>query len=190
MNTKHNQDKNSEKKFKRAILYSLLTVFVSIPGLMFAYQFRPQWGIKQPGTIQLPYSHLLQAIEQKQIKEVKITPDRSQAFVTTQEEKKVLVRLPNDPTFIDLLNNNQVEIGIVTDSPTLIDYIIAPGIPITIALIGSFLWIWSLVDCAENEEKEGNKKIVWILIIILTSWAGALIYLCIRKPQRLKKLNR
>ena len=46
------------------------------------------------------------------------------------------------------------------------------------------LWLLVLVDCIKNEPSEGNDKLVWILVIVLTHWIGALIYLLVRKPQR------
>jgi hypothetical protein len=52
------------------------------------------------------------------------------------------------------------------------------------------LWIWMLVDCAVNEPSEGNDKLVWILVIIFTSWLGALIYLLVRRPRRIRKYGR
>ncbi len=45
-------------------------------------------------------------------------------------------------------------------------------------------WIWMLIDCAQNEPAEGNDKIVWILIIVLLNWVGALIYYFVRRPNR------
>lgn len=45
-------------------------------------------------------------------------------------------------------------------------------------------WIWMLVDCLKNEEPEGNDKIIWVLVIILTNWIGALIYFFVRRPER------
>ena len=49
---------------------------------------------------------------------------------------------------------------------------------------GLVLWIWMLIDCATNEPSEGNDKIVWILIIVLANWLGALLYLVVRRPRR------
>ena len=46
------------------------------------------------------------------------------------------------------------------------------------------LWLVVLIDCIKNEPSEGNDKIVWVLVIVLTHWIGALIYLSVRKPQR------
>ncbi|NER81084.1 MAG: PLDc_N domain-containing protein [Leptolyngbya sp. SIO1D8] len=53
-----------------------------------------------------------------------------------------------------------------------------------IFLLGSIFWIWMLVDCALQESSQGNTKIVWILIIIFTSWIGAFAYFLFRRPQR------
>jgi hypothetical protein len=46
------------------------------------------------------------------------------------------------------------------------------------------LWIWTLIDCIKNEPAEGNERIVWVVVIAITHWVGALIYLIVRKPQR------
>jgi len=57
-------------------------------------------------------------------------------------------------------------------------------------LCGTALWIWMLVDCATKEPAEGNEKIVWILVIVLTHWLGALIYLLVRRPNRIQQFGR
>ncbi len=44
------------------------------------------------------------------------------------------------------------------------------------------LWIWALVDCAMREF-EGNDKIIWILVILLANWIGALIYLFVGRSK-------
>lgn len=45
-----------------------------------------------------------------------------------------------------------------------------------IAFLAFVFWVWMLVDCLNNIEPVGNEKIVWILVIILTTGLGALIY--------------
>ncbi len=60
-------------------------------------------------------------------------------------------------------------------------FIFAIGIGVTI------LWIWMIIDCATKEPSEGNDKVIWILIIVLTSWVGALIYLLVRRPERIRQ---
>ena len=51
-------------------------------------------------------------------------------------------------------------------------------------------WVWMLVDCITKEPNNptDNIKIIWILVIVLTSWIGALLYLLIRRPER-KRLH-
>ena len=56
--------------------------------------------------------------------------------------------------------------------------------------MGTILWIWALIDCLSNESSEGNDKIVWALVIILTHLLGAIIYLVVRRPQRKTTLGR
>ena len=59
-----------------------------------------------------------------------------------------------------------------------------------IGVVGTVLWIWMIIDCATNEPSEGNDKIIWILVIVLTHWIGALIYLLVRRPQRIRQFGR
>ncbi|AQT67201.1 hypothetical protein STSP2_00344 [Anaerohalosphaera lusitana] len=66
------------------------------------------------------------------------------------------------------------------------------GLPccfLPIGLIALVLWIWALVDCVTKEPSEGNDKIVWVLVIVLTNWLGALIYLLVRRPQRKREIG-
>ncbi len=56
-----------------------------------------------------------------------------------------------------------------------------------LGLVAFAFWIWMLVDCVTKEPSEGNEKIVWVLIIVLLNWLGALIYLIVRRPQRIKQ---
>ena len=57
----------------------------------------------------------------------------------------------------------------------------------SLGVLGTLLWIWMLVECATKEPDHGNDKIIWVLIIVLTHWVGALIYFLVRRPQRLKE---
>jgi hypothetical protein len=51
-------------------------------------------------------------------------------------------------------------------------------------------WIWSLIDCVRHEPSQGNDKLVWVLIIVLLHWLGALLYFVVRRPQRIKEHGR
>jgi hypothetical protein len=55
-------------------------------------------------------------------------------------------------------------------------------------VLGTIFWIWMLVDCATREPST-NDKIVWVLIIALTHWVGALIYLLVRRPRRIAEIG-
>ena len=37
-------------------------------------------------------------------------------------------------------------------------------------------WIWMIVDVARRKFKEKTEKIVWILVVVLLGWLGALVY--------------
>lgn len=61
-------------------------------------------------------------------------------------------------------------------------------IPLALALLG--FWLWMLIDCATKEPDQGNNKIVWILVIVLAGWIGALIYFFARRPERIRTCGR
>jgi len=59
-----------------------------------------------------------------------------------------------------------------------------------LGLLAFGFWIWALVDCLTNESSEGNDKIIWVLVILLLSWIGALIYVLVRRPQRVNQFGK
>ena len=61
---------------------------------------------------------------------------------------------------------------------------------VVLSLAGTLFWIWMIVDCATKEPSEGNTKIVWILIIVLTHWIGALVYFIFRRSKRIQEFGR
>lgn len=58
---------------------------------------------------------------------------------------------------------------------------------IAASIASQILWVWMLSDCARREGSEGNTKALWILVIVFTNWIGALIYLLVRRPQRIQE---
>jgi fructose-specific phosphotransferase system IIC component len=72
--------------------------------------------------------------------------------------------------------------------PGIGELIVILMILVTLPLFG--LWVWMIVDCATNEPPQGNDKVVWILVIVLGSWIGALIYLFARRPKRKAQYGR
>jgi hypothetical protein len=59
-----------------------------------------------------------------------------------------------------------------------------------LGLASIVLWIIALVDCLSHEPSEGNDKIVWLLVILFANGIGALIYLLVRRPQRISQYGR
>lgn len=54
---------------------------------------------------------------------------------------------------------------------------------------GIILWILMIIDCAKRVFPPGkeDQKIVWIIVMALTGWLGALIYLfavCLGNPRK------
>lgn len=54
---------------------------------------------------------------------------------------------------------------------------------------GTVFWVIMIIECATKESTQGNTKLIWILIIVLTHWIGALIYYFVRRPQRIAELG-
>jgi hypothetical protein len=60
----------------------------------------------------------------------------------------------------------------------------------TVGLAGLVLWIWMLVEVLTRETDEGSSRLIWALVIVFTQWIGALIYLLVRRQERIRKLGR
>jgi len=52
--------------------------------------------------------------------------------------------------------------------------------------LAAIFWIWMLVDCLTQESSEGNDKLAWTLVILLTNFIGAVIYFFVRRPSRIR----
>lgn len=55
-----------------------------------------------------------------------------------------------------------------------------------LSIAGLVLWIWALVDCVQVPDDsmyQSGNKLVWVLIIVLLNWIGALLYLVIGRPR-------
>ncbi len=62
---------------------------------------------------------------------------------------------------------------------------------IAVFLLGMFwFWIWMLVDCIQHEPAQGNEKLIWVLVIVLLHWLGALVYYLVRRPQRIREVGK
>ncbi|MFH1435952.1 MAG: PLDc N-terminal domain-containing protein [Pseudomonadota bacterium] len=55
--------------------------------------------------------------------------------------------------------------------------------------LGAF-WIWMLVDCMRNEPEEGGERTRWMIILLLASFPGAIVYFFVRRGKRVKDQSR
>ena len=53
-----------------------------------------------------------------------------------------------------------------------------------LGLLSTAFWIWMLVEAAQNKGLDQNERVVWIIVIALLHWLGALIYLIFGRPKR------
>lgn len=61
------------------------------------------------------------------------------------------------------------------------------------ALVSGVIWliltafmIWMILDCVTKEPREGNERLIWIIITVFVPYAGALIYYLVRRPERIR----
>jgi hypothetical protein len=56
-------------------------------------------------------------------------------------------------------------------------------VSLLLGLVGLVIWIWALIDAIKNPGLSSNERLIWILVIIFTSWIGALIYFLIGRKK-------
>lgn len=105
---KNGNKKKNNQPWKNLGLYALIGVVVITLGTVFL-ESQPQ-----PQEV-WRYSQLLTEIQQKNINRISLSPDRSYAEVSVNEgdvKKRVRINLPNDPEFVSILRENNVEIDV------------------------------------------------------------------------------
>jgi len=46
-----------------------------------------------------------------------------------------------------------------------------------IVFAGAIFWVWMFIDCLTRENyREQNDKVVWVIVLLLASFLGAIIY--------------
>ncbi|MFP4424371.1 MAG: PLDc N-terminal domain-containing protein [Candidatus Woesearchaeota archaeon] len=58
---------------------------------------------------------------------------------------------------------------------------------ITIGSLFTVFWIWMLIDAIQRDYKNENDKVLWIVVIALTGFIGALIYYFVVKHKERTK---
>ena len=52
-----------------------------------------------------------------------------------------------------------------------------------LSLLSLAFWIWMLVDAAQNRGLDQNERIVWVIIVALLHFIGALVYFFVGRPK-------
>jgi len=59
-----------------------------------------------------------------------------------------------------------------------------------IGLLFFIFWVRTLIDCVQKETDDGNTRLIWVIIIVITYIVGAFLYYVIRRPNRRLELGR
>jgi hypothetical protein len=54
---------------------------------------------------------------------------------------------------------------------------------LVLGIVALIFWIWALIDAIQNPALSSNERLIWILVIVLTNWVGALIYLAVGRKR-------
>lgn len=58
---------------------------------------------------------------------------------------------------------------------------------LTIVIGGTILWILMLIDILQRDFTKKDDKSMWLLVVALTHWVGALIYYFVGRKQGVKR---
>jgi hypothetical protein len=53
-----------------------------------------------------------------------------------------------------------------------------------LGLLATAFWVWMVVDAAQNKGLDQNERVVWIVVIALLHFLGAILYLCFGRSKR------
>jgi len=53
-----------------------------------------------------------------------------------------------------------------------------------LGLLSLAFWIWMLIDAAQNRGLDQNERIVWVIVVALLHFIGALIYFFVGRSKR------
>jgi hypothetical protein len=56
---------------------------------------------------------------------------------------------------------------------------------VPLVLLGVVFWIWMLIHAVQNKGLTDNERIVWVLVIALLHFLGAVIYFFVGRPKRI-----
>ena len=66
----------------------------------------------------------------------------------------------------------------------------AGALMIAVWVIVFIFWIYMIVDCARRKFLNKTEKIIWIVVVVLGSWIGALVYLLVVRMNNPKGISK
>ena len=88
------------------------------------------------------------------------------------------------PNLLLLLAQNDVNVDPGAGAAGLVGGGICVILWLILVVAALALWIYALVDAIKNPALSSNERLIWILVIVFTSWIGALVYLIIGRKKR------
>jgi hypothetical protein len=53
-------------------------------------------------------------------------------------------------------------------------------------LVFTVFMVWMIIDCATKEPRQGNERLIWIIITVFVPYIGAIVYYVFRRPERIR----
>ena len=54
--------------------------------------------------------------------------------------------------------------------------VVGTVVAIFLGVLFFIFWIWMIIDGIQRKFKNDLEKVIWIIVIIFTSWIGAIVY--------------
>lgn len=64
------------------------------------------------------------------------------------------------------------------------------GLWAVVSVIVLIFWIWMIVDVARRVFKNNVEKIIWLVVVVLGGWVGALVYLIVIRMNNPRGLSK
>ncbi|MEJ7729015.1 MAG: PLDc N-terminal domain-containing protein [Polyangiaceae bacterium] len=58
---------------------------------------------------------------------------------------------------------------------------------VAVILSSMVFWAWTFVDCLRHEPAGSKDRLSWIVVLMLGGCVGSVVYLVLRRPQRLRE---
>ena len=63
-------------------------------------------------------------------------------------------------------------------------FVLTVALALSLGAAALAFWIWMLIDCIRHEPREGNDRLVWLIVIVAAKLVGAVVYFFARFRKR------